>query len=79
MSPRFSLPLKAIAVLTLVLLIDQGVGFVSRHIIQGLDDKLSQIGSIQQALLHKRSDVLILGASCAKYHYNSCRQPSHDG
>lgn len=71
MPPRFSLPLKAIAVLTLVLLIDQGVGFVSRHIIQGLDDKLSQIGSIQQALLHKRSDVLILGASCAKYHYNS--------
>ncbi len=68
---RFSFPLKALAVLTLVLLIDQGVGFVSRHIIRGLDDKLSQIGSIQQALLHKQSDVLILGASCAKYHYNS--------
>lgn len=68
---RFSFPLKALGVLTLVLLIDQGVGFVSRHIIRGLDDKLSQIGSIQQALLHKQSDVLILGASCAKYHYNS--------
>jgi hypothetical protein len=71
MSHRFSFPLKALAVLTLVVLIDQGVGFVSRHIIQGLDDKLSQIGSIQQALMHKRSDVLILGASCAKYHYDS--------
>jgi hypothetical protein len=71
MSHRFSFPLKALTVLTLVLLIDQGVGFVSRHIIRGLDDKLSQIGSIQQALLHKQSDVLILGASCAKYHYNS--------
>jgi hypothetical protein len=68
---NFRYPLKALAVLTLVLLIDQGVGLVSRHIITGLDDKLSQIGSIQQALLHKRSDVLILGASCAKYHYNS--------
>ena len=71
MSHRFSFPLKALAVLTLVVLIDQGVGFVSRHIIQGLDDKLSQIGSIQQALMYKRSDVLILGASCAKYHYDS--------
>lgn len=63
--------LKAVAVLTLVLLIDWGMGLASEHIVTRLSDKLSQIGSIQQSLLHKEADVLVLGASCAKYHYNT--------
>jgi hypothetical protein len=35
-----------------------------------LSDKISQIGTISQTLLRKKSDVVILGASGAKYQYN---------
>lgn len=62
---------KALAILVIVLLIDFAVGAVSGHVCRNLDDKLSQIGTISQTLLKKQGDVLILGASCAKYHYNS--------
>lgn len=62
--------LKAFAILALVAAIDTIVGFASRYVCTHLSDKLSQIGSIQQSLLRKTGDVLVLGASCAKYHYN---------
>ena len=63
--------IKALVILALVVSFDVVVGLVSRHIIQGLSDKRSQIATIQQALLRKQADVVILGASCAKYHYDS--------
>lgn len=63
--------LKALLIIALVAVADVGVGFLSRHLVSGLSDKLSQIGSVQQALLHKRAEVVVLGASCAKYHYDA--------
>lgn len=63
---------KALSILILVLLIDIIVGRISEHICVNLSDKLSQIGSISQNLMKKKGDVVILGASGAKYHYN-CR------
>ena len=62
---------KAIAIAAMVLLIDGAVGAVSRYICTHLDDKRSQIATISQSLLKKKGDMLILGASCAKYHYNT--------
>ncbi len=62
--------LKALAILALVAFVDVVVGIVSRQILLGLSDKRSQIATIQQALLRKQADVVILGASCAKYHYD---------
>ncbi len=62
--------LKAVAILALVVAIDVAVGSASRYVCTHLSDKQSQIGSIQQSLLRKTGDVLVLGASCAKYHYN---------
>jgi hypothetical protein len=62
---------KALAITFFVLLIDWAVGTVSGYVCNNLDDKISQIGTISQSLLKKEGDVLILGASCAKYHYNT--------
>lgn len=64
------LVLKSLAILALVAAIDFCVGAVSRFVCTHLSDKLSQIGTIQQTLLRKTGDVLVLGASCAKYHYD---------
>ena len=61
---------KALTVLALVAAFDFAAGWVSDRIFSRLDDRLSQIGAIQQALMQKQADVVILGASCAKYHYD---------
>lgn len=61
---------KALVVVALVAAIDLAVGWVSNRIFTRLDDRISQIGAIEQALLQKTADVVVLGSSCAKYNYD---------
>ena len=61
---------KALAIIAIVAAIDLAVGWLTNRTLVGLSDRISQIGSIQQSMMTKKGDVLILGASCAKYHYD---------
>ncbi len=61
---------KGILILLAVFVIDRLVGFTSKAFFLNLAEKDTEVAIMYQAFFNKKTDVLILGASAARHHYN---------